>query len=138
MTHGQPRPDDRPPGEARTAGQEALPPRHLPLEPDLPTHAALVDLRITFPELIAQSEGGDETETLLRLWTTLTDCGESADDAIAFVGELSIHRGGIRSKIPSDTLGILHILLAVVFSQELFFAQDLTVEQPNAGHEVNQ
>jgi hypothetical protein len=44
----------------------------------------------------------------------------------------------IRSKIPSDTLGILHIFLAVVFSQELFFAQDLTVEQPNARHEVNQ
>jgi hypothetical protein len=44
----------------------------------------------------------------------------------------------IRSKIPSHTLGILHIFLAVVFSQELFFAQDLTVEQPNAGHEVNQ
>ncbi len=44
----------------------------------------------------------------------------------------------IRSKIPSDTLRILHVLLAVVFSQEPFFAQDLTVEQPNAGHKVDQ
>ena len=43
---------------------------HLPLEPGLPTHAALFDLQTTFPELIAESEGGDETETLLSLWTT--------------------------------------------------------------------
>ena len=44
----------------------------------------------------------------------------------------------IRSKIPSDTLRILYVFLAVVFSQEPFFAQDLTVEQPNAGHKVDQ
>ena len=46
---------------------------HLPLEPGLPTHAALFDLQTTFPELIAESEGGDEPETLLSLWTTLTE-----------------------------------------------------------------
>ena len=59
---------------------------HLPLEPGLPTHAALFDLQTTFPELIAESEGGDETETLLSLWTMLLDRSASAD-AIAFVAD---------------------------------------------------
>ena len=56
---------------------------HLPLEPGLPTHAALFDLQPTFPGLIAESEGGDEAETLLSLWTTLIDRSASLD-AIAF------------------------------------------------------
>ena len=59
---------------------------HLPLEPGLPTHAALFDLQTTFPELIAESEGGDETETLLSLWTMLLDRSASAD-TIAFVAD---------------------------------------------------
>jgi hypothetical protein len=63
----------------------------------------------------------------LILWITC--------DAVYHAGQVQLIK---RSKIPSDTLGILHIFVAVVFSQELFFAQDLTVEQPNAGHEVNQ
>jgi hypothetical protein len=66
---------------------------HLPLEPDLPTPGALFDLRTTFPELIAESEGGDEAETLLNLWTTLTDSSASAD-AIAFVADAYYRRTG--------------------------------------------
>ena len=46
---------------------------HLPLEPGLPTHAALFDLQPTFPELIAESEGGDEAETLLNIWTAIAE-----------------------------------------------------------------
>ena len=99
---------------------------HLPLEPGLPTHAALFDLQGASAELMAESEGGDEAETLLKLWTTLTERKASAE-ATAFLAELSIHRGGIRSKIPSDTTwNTPHILGRSVFSQELFFAQDLT------------
>ena len=54
--------------EACTTGQEALPPRMAPAAgTGLPTHTGLFDLQPTFPELIAESEGGDETETLLSL-----------------------------------------------------------------------
>ena len=66
---------------------------HLPLEPGLPTHAALYDLQPTLPELIAESEGGDEAETLLSLWTTLSDRGASAD-AIAYVADAYTRRTG--------------------------------------------
>ena len=66
---------------------------HLPLEPGLPTHAALFDLQTTFPELIAESEGGDVTETLLSLWTTLIDRGVSAE-GIAFVADAYSRRAG--------------------------------------------
>ena len=76
-----------------------------------------------------------------------TDQATANHEAVRCVGNVmrSPHQIGIgkrlsrlRSKIPSDTLGILHIFSAVMFSQELFFAQNLTVEQPNASHEVNQ
>ena len=66
---------------------------HLPLEPGLPTHAALFDLQPTFPELIAESEGGDEAETLLSLWTTLIDRSASLD-AIAYVAGAYFRRAG--------------------------------------------
>ncbi len=66
---------------------------HLPLEPGLPTHAALIDLQPTFPELIAESEGGDETETLVNLWTMLTD-RRAAAGAIAFVADAYFRRAG--------------------------------------------
>lgn len=66
---------------------------HLPLEPGLPTHAALFDLQTTLPELIAESEGGDEAETLLSLWTMLLDPSASAD-AIAFVADAYARRAG--------------------------------------------
>src|SRR5688572_3433009 len=66
---------------------------HLPLEPGLPTHAALFDFQGTFPEQIAESEGGDEAETLLNLWTTLTD-GSASADAIEFVADAYARRAG--------------------------------------------
>ena len=66
---------------------------HLPLEPGPPTHAALFDLQTTFPELIAEGEGGDETETLLSLWTTLMDRSASAE-AIGFVADAYSRRAG--------------------------------------------
>jgi hypothetical protein len=66
---------------------------HLPLEPGLPTHAALTDLQTTFPELIAEGEGGDEAETLLNLWITLSDRSASPD-AMAFVADAYSRRAG--------------------------------------------
>jgi hypothetical protein len=45
---------------------------HLPLEPGLPTHVALFDLQAPVPELLAESDGGDEAETLVNLWMTIT------------------------------------------------------------------
>ena len=64
-----------------------------PLEPGLPTHAALFDFQGIFPEQIAESEGGDEAETLLNLWTMLTDRSASAD-AIEFVADAYARRVG--------------------------------------------
>src|SRR5262249_34079885 len=42
------------------------------------------------------------------------------------------------SNIPSYSITILRIFLAVLFPQEFFFAQYLPVDQPNAGNEVDQ
>src|SRR5262245_38462717 len=42
------------------------------------------------------------------------------------------------SKIPSYSMAILRVSLAVLFPQECFFAQYLPVDQPNAGCEVDQ
>lgn len=66
---------------------------HLPLEPGLPTHAALFDCTPTLPELIAESECGDETETLLSLWSTLMYRRASVE-AIAFVADAYSRRAG--------------------------------------------
>src|SRR5262245_25236481 len=44
----------------------------------------------------------------------------------------------IHSKVPSYPIAILHIFLAILFPQEYFFAQYLTVEQPNAGGKIDQ
>ena len=64
---------------------------HLPLEPGLPTHAALFDLQTPTPELIGESEGGDEAETLLRLWMMIAD-GSAPAEAVAFVAEAYFRR----------------------------------------------
>ena len=67
---------------------------HLPLEPGLLTHATLVDLRTERgAQPIADSEGPDETETLLNLWTRLTDTNAS-EDAIACVASAYQRRTG--------------------------------------------
>lgn len=66
---------------------------HLPLEPGLPTHAALFDLQAPAPELIADAEGGDEAETLLILWMTMMDSG-APPEAIAFVAGTYFRRTG--------------------------------------------
>jgi hypothetical protein len=66
---------------------------HLPLEPGLPTHAALFDLLTAPPALVAESEGGDEAETLLNLWTTLTG-GSASAEAIGFVAVAYCRRTG--------------------------------------------
>jgi hypothetical protein len=52
---------------------------HLPLELGLPTQAALLDLSHDPAHLVAEEFGGDEVETLLNLWTTLTAHLEMAD-----------------------------------------------------------
>ena len=44
----------------------------------------------------------------------------------------------VHLKIPSYSLAILRVVLAIVVPQECFFAQYLTMKQPNAGHEVDQ
>jgi hypothetical protein len=76
---------------------------HLLLEPGLPPHAALFDLQITPPELIAETEGGDETETLLNLWTTLMD-GSTSADAIPFVADAYQRRAGRQPERTGSTL----------------------------------
>jgi hypothetical protein len=94
VTHGRPRPENQPSDKACTTHKNRFHLEwHLPLEPGLPTHAALFDLQPTFPELIGESEGGDEAETVLSLWTTLTDRSASAD-AIAFVADAYARRAG--------------------------------------------
>ena len=77
-----------------TYGREFALVWHLPLEPGLLTHAAIFDWRAerdTPP--IADSEGADETETLLNLWTALTDTNAS-EDAIACVASAYQRRTG--------------------------------------------
>jgi hypothetical protein len=66
---------------------------HLPLEVGLPTHAALFDLTHDPPHAIADDLGGDEIETLLNLWMSLSDRHESAE-AIAFVADAYRRRAG--------------------------------------------
>jgi hypothetical protein len=50
----------------------------------------------------------------------------------------SLFQHVVHSKIPSDSIAILCIFLAISLPQESFFAQYLTVEQPNARDEVSQ
>ena len=45
----------------------------LPLEPGLETHVTLFDRAGAAPHPIAASQGPDEADTLLALWTRLTD-----------------------------------------------------------------
>ena len=66
---------------------------HLPLEPGLPTHAALYDVQGPYPEQIAEAEGGDEAEALVNLWATLTE-RQAAPDATAFVAAAYERRTG--------------------------------------------
>jgi hypothetical protein len=67
---------------------------HLPLEPGLLTHATLVDLRTARgAQPIADSEGADEIETLLNLWTRLTDTN-APEDAIACAASAYQRRTG--------------------------------------------
>jgi hypothetical protein len=93
--------DDRGPwiGHLTKPAQLEKKPLHLEwyllLEPGLPTHAALFDLQTTVPELIAESEGGDETETLLSIWTTLVDRRASVQ-AIAFISDAYSRRADRR------------------------------------------
>ena len=67
---------------------------HLPLEPGLLTHATLVDLRTERGvQPIADSDGADETETLLNLWIRLTDTNAS-EEAIACAASAYQRRTG--------------------------------------------
>ena len=67
---------------------------HLPLEPGLLTNVTLFDSRTTAgAQPISHGEGADETETLLNLWTSLTDTN-ALEDAIACVASAYQRRTG--------------------------------------------
>ena len=74
----------------------------MPLEPGLTTHVTLLRHDRTHEEEpLATGSGADEAETLLDLWTTLTDRRASAD-AIAFVAGAYTRRTGHRPDEPRE------------------------------------
>lgn len=68
----------------------------LPLEPGLETHVTLYDLAGAAPHTVAASQGPDEADTLLALWTILTTDHAYATEAIEYVAEVYASRTGRR------------------------------------------
>jgi hypothetical protein len=66
----------------------------LPLEPGLETHVTLYDLTGAAPHTVAASQGPDEADTLLALWTTLTTDHAYATEAIDYVAGVYATRTG--------------------------------------------
>jgi hypothetical protein len=66
----------------------------LPLEPGLETHVTLYDLAGAAPHTVAASEGPDEADTLLALWTLLTADHAYATEAIEYVADAYAKRTG--------------------------------------------
>ena len=64
------------------------------MEPGLSTHVTLFDLACLPPHPVAASEGADEAEALLALWTKLTTDQASATEAIDYVAEPYAKRTG--------------------------------------------
>jgi hypothetical protein len=66
----------------------------LPLEPGLETHVTLYDRAGAALHTVAASQGPDEADTLLALWTILTDDHAHATEAIEYVAETYATRTG--------------------------------------------
>lgn len=65
----------------------------LPLEPGLSTHVTLYDLQCDPPQAVVVGHGSDEADTLLDIWTAVTDRNDQAD-AIAFIAAAYQKRTG--------------------------------------------
>lgn len=65
-----------------------------PLEPGLATHVTLFNRTCVTPQAIAASEGPDEADILLELWTILTDDQPYSTEAIDYVAEAYAKRTG--------------------------------------------
>ena len=57
----------------------------------------LIDLRPAQPQLIADSEGADETETLLNLWSSLADTNASEAAVACVASAIKDARGSSRN-----------------------------------------
>jgi hypothetical protein len=65
----------------------------MPQEPGLTTRVTLHDLERHPNHVVGVGHGGDEADTLLDLWTTLTDRGEPGE-AIDYVTAAHTRRTG--------------------------------------------